>query len=256
MRKVACVSVPFIISDYHISSIRNTLSDVNSSTSASEIFTIGIANCLRPDSEDQNILSTLYQDFLLNDVNILARAWNKGIRRAIESGATHIFIHNLDIRLHPQAIEQLALALDSHPKLILCSPRFWLTKKTLNDARIEKGISPGGHMCAFMIRPDFFDILGEFDETFEPAYQEDTDMLFRMRLKNLQAALVNSAYIHHTEGGTFRGCLTIEGASIKERILIARAIQLKIKQNDQRYLEKWGGLPGAEQFKTPFNKPV
>jgi hypothetical protein len=256
MRKIVCVSVPFILSQYHLISIQRTLTSIKSSQSSSPLYTIGVANKLRTELDDVTTLSSVYDEVILNDKNILARAWNIGIQRAKEINATHILVHNLDITLHSQSVERLANASDENPDFIMFSPQLWQTKKTLEQAQLKRGVYHGGHMCCFMVRPDFLDIVGQFDELFAPAYQEDADMFQRLRLSNHRGAFANDAYMFHTEGGTLRGCLTLEGASSKDKIAIASAIITKVKENDQRYIEKWGGPLGGEIYKTPFNKPL
>lgn len=236
--------------------MQRTLVSVKSSQCSTPLYTIGVANKIRTELNDEATLRGIYDEVILNDKNILARAWNIGIQRAKEINATHILVHNLDITLHSQAIERLANATDENPDFIMFSPQLWQTKKTLEHARLERGVYHGGHMCCFMVRPDFFDIVGQFDEFFAPAYQEDADMFQRLRLSNLHGAFAHDAYMFHTEGGTMRGCLTLEGVSSKDKITIASAIITKVKENDLRYVEKWGGPLGGEIYKTPFNKAL
>lgn len=32
--------------------------------------------------------------------------------------------------------------------------------------------------------------------------------------------------------------------------------QSRLVANEQRYIDKWGGLPGAERFEVPFDGPI
>lgn len=256
MRKIVCVSVPFILSQYHVNSIKETLESIHASKCSSPITTIGVANALRKECDDEMTLRGMYDEFILNDKNILSRAWNVGIKRAIALGATHILVHNLDLKIHSEAIERLANAADTHPEFTLFSPRLWWNKETLESALLSDGAESGGHMCCFMIRPNFFDLVGEFDELFTPAYQEDADMFHRMRLNNCRGSFVNDAFMYHTEGGTLRGCLTIEGLPAKDRITLASAIINRVRENNILYIEKWGDILPNEIYKTPYNKNI
>lgn len=255
MKKVVCISVPFILSEYHITAAKESIRSLRASLlESSSLYLIGVANQLRPG--DQNKLEGLYDELICNDQNILARAWNRGIARARDLGASHIMIHNLDISMHPQALQRLTNAVDSHTDIQLFSPCEWHTRNTLTQARLESGLLPAAHLSCFMIRSDFTERLGEFDELFAPAYQEDNDMFYRMRLLGMQYARVKDSLMFHTEGGTLRGCLTIREMSGEDRVVMVKAILNAIKQNDRRYAEKWGGSPTQETFRTPFNKQI
>ena len=82
--------------------------------------------------------------------------------------------------------------------------------------------------------------VGNFDENFFPAYFEDNDYCYRMRLNKIQR--MNTDYLNPV---IYRNSQTIE----KDPSLNSRFMN-----NRQYYASKWGGLPNEETFKKPFNQ--
>ena len=56
--------------------------------------------------------------------------------------------------------------------------------------------------AAIMIRNDLFHELNGFDDIYEPAYYEDTDLALRVGEMGLQVVVNPHAEVHHLEGGT------------------------------------------------------
>ena len=78
-----------------------------------------------------------------------------------------------------------------------------------------------------------------FDSNFFPAYYEDADAMYRMKLlklKTFEIPLLNPKI--------FRRSMTM----LKDPNLLGRKSEL----NRQYYISKWGGDVGDEKFKTPF----
>lgn len=93
--------------------------------------------------------------------------------------------------------------------------------------------------CAFILPKETYEKVGRFDIEFYPAYFEDNDYHYRMNLLNLE-----TFKIPFLNPVLFKSSQTIEKEpSLNERFLL----------NKQRYIDKWGGLPNEETFKTPFN---
>jgi GT2 family glycosyltransferase len=96
------------------------------------------------------------------------------------------------------------------------------------------------NFSVILLQKDFYKFVGRFDEKFYPAYYEDSDYLYRMRLL-----------------GVF------QGVDAKLNPIDARVSQTYEKAPDfvndamkysrQRYIDKWGDSPLLEKFKTPFN---
>ncbi len=94
--------------------------------------------------------------------------------------------------------------------------------------------------AAFFLSLKTYRIVGEFDEGFYPAYFEDNDYLYRMKLKNLN--------IQQTEA------LNPEVFRVSQSIALNPGLNLRFEINKQRYIKKWGGMPLHEVFKTAYNR--
>ena len=92
-----------------------------------------------------------------------------------------------------------------------------------------------------LINKEIYKRIGKFDESFYPAYFEDSDYMYRLKLNGLQHE-VNS-YLNPSD---VKVSQTYEKAP--------DLVNLSMKNNRLRYIDKWGNLPLLETFKTPFNK--
>ena len=95
----------------------------------------------------------------------------------------------------------------------------------------------------FMIRPSTIEKIGNFDETFYPAYFEDCDYFRRMVLGRIMWQAVKTNIIH-TPSSTLKGYSSIQ--MIKHHA--------DFNKNQTYYKEKWGGMPEHEKFQTPWGK--
>lgn len=93
----------------------------------------------------------------------------------------------------------------------------------------------------FLIHRKMYEYIGEFDETFYPAYYEDSDYLYRMKLYGQMPAIVKDLTPKE---------VIISGTYEKNKELVNNAMAA----NRERYINKWGGLPLMEQFINPYNK--
>ena len=93
----------------------------------------------------------------------------------------------------------------------------------------------------FLINRNLFDLVGDFDEIFHPAYYEDSDYLYRMKLLGIRQDIDKTLNPH-----IFRASQTYE----KNPELVNEAMRI----NRERYIEKWGNSPLLEIFSTPYNK--
>jgi GT2 family glycosyltransferase len=94
--------------------------------------------------------------------------------------------------------------------------------------------------CAFILPKRTFELVGEFDGEFFPAYYEDNDYHYRMKLLNLE--LSKLPFLNPI---LFKSSQTIDKEpSINDNFL----------KNKQRFILKWGGEPNSETYKSPFNQ--
>lgn len=95
----------------------------------------------------------------------------------------------------------------------------------------------------FMPTPGLVEKVGKFDEEFYPAYFEDNDYWYRMRLNDCSTFAIKTELSHF-------GSATIKSYSD------ARMIQhhQEFVKNREYYIKKWGGEPGNERYKSAFNE--
>jgi GT2 family glycosyltransferase len=86
-----------------------------------------------------------------------------------------------------------------------------------------------------------YDYVGDFDETFYPAYYEDSDYLYRMKIKGK---------IQEVEEKLNPEVVRISMTQEKSPELVNASMKI----NRLRYIEKWGNSPLLETFLTPYNK--
>lgn len=125
----------------------------------------------------------------------LAKAWNIGVAKALEWGATHIGIFNDDIVLHPKTLKHLMNFMD-HTKYLMVTAdniKDRMSKETMLQMELPKEFTDydcdpigdwraeGPDFSCYMINPLIVDIIGKFDENFIGAYCEDQDFHVRIR---------------------------------------------------------------------------
>ncbi len=124
----------------------------------------------------------------------------------------------------------------------------------LLDATLEKnpdaGIICGNGYNAFLMTESGLKTAGYLDENFYPAYFEDCDHFRRVALSGTKAVGVPGFQIIHGEAPNWGSSTVKSDANYNKKNGIT------YQSNQGYYVKKWGGLPGKETFKTPFNKDV
>lgn len=94
--------------------------------------------------------------------------------------------------------------------------------------------------CAFVISKKVFELVGDFDECFFPAYYEDKSYEYRMKLKGV-------VMLKHPDLNpvVYKSSQTLE----KDPEIFEQS-----KKNKKLFIEMWGGEPTKEIYKSPFNK--
>lgn len=249
MSRIAVVVVPFIKTDLH-----RTLADecLDSIQSTHEVDRVAIVNAIRSD-DDVQWLQERFDCVEYNDVNILARAWNRGIRRALDRGADLVIVSNLDVIFHPLCLDNLLRCSEEQRDAVVWSPVAWRDPNTFAHAQLLPQCAAGVSWSCFSVNRRLFDVVGEFDEGFVPAYQEDSDMVYRMRLAGLQGVSCRAALVCDYGRGTIKGLFGCLANQVTEFTELLADLRSSVTKNDERYIRKWGGLGGAECFTTPFN---
>jgi GT2 family glycosyltransferase len=180
----------------------------------------------------------------------LAAAWNYGIRRLVDEGFDYVVVPNDDCLLFPETGEELAAKLAEREDLLM------VTARNIRDFQERPGpeerpfyrnfrelaIGAADFSC-YCVDRRLFEIVGEFDDAFVPAYFEDNDMHRRIRLAGYEGA--SWAPFYHY------GSTTRNTTPEREEEIAGRG--KRFEANKRYYVRKWGGEPGSESFTTPFN---
>ena len=250
MAHIAVVAVPFILADLHRRLAEQFLASV---VSTHTVDRIAIANSLRGEV-DIEWLKKSFDLVEYNDSNILARAWNRGIKVALARGAELVIVANLDIILHPLCLDNLLECSKEHPDALVWSPVPWHDRTTLQYAELRTSTEPRVSWSCFAVTRRLFEVVGEFDEEFTPAYREDSDMAYRMKLSGRSGVSSRAALFFDVGRGTIKGLFDCVPDKIAESAKMLTDLRLHITKNDERYVRKWGMVKGVETFKTPFNR--
>lgn len=157
-------------------------------------------------------------ELLISERNLgVASSWNYLLNKLFEKECTHACILNDDVIWKKNAFEIEAFLKENPSNL-------WLGK--------EHGFT------IFAITRDCFEYIGPFDKIFWPAYYEDNDYMQRLCVEN-------QAFMHTEffDADVFRTSQTLAKDPRLERNY----------ENLQLYIDKWGGGPGAEIYRTPYN---
>lgn len=148
----------------------------------------------------------------------VAASWNAILEKA---GDEPVVISNDDVELDRRTLEDLMDAYEVR-----------LDELLISDA----GADAGG-WCLFIQSPELMKTVGPYDESFSPAYYEDSDYRWRMKLVGIEPALVEASFKHAVRGSW----------SEESRKHIRRSLE--------QFERKWGGDPRDEAslFKEPFD---
>lgn len=145
----------------------------------------------------------------------VAASWNRILKYALNRGEP-VIVSNDDVELGRDTFEALAHELEQ-------------------GAPFVSGLG----FALFGIRPECFFQVGGFDERFFPAYYEDRDYERRLKLAGVEWQELSVTVRH--EGWATSRAMNMEGHFDW------------YAQNLRRYIEKWGGVPGGEQFVVPYD---
>lgn len=95
----------------------------------------------------------------------------------------------------------------------------------------------------FVNRPKEWLAMGGFDEAFSPAYFEDNDAYWRLKVAGNPCKLVELKDWQHDQSSTLK----------RGDAKYQHDHQLSFRRNSLYYDRKWGGAPGSERFTVPFN---
>lgn len=148
----------------------------------------------------------------------VAASWNLGVDAALQVGASHLVIVSEAIVFGHGGAPWLD-ELEQHPLGMLSH-------------------APGFHLIA-LGRP-VLEAVGRFDEAFFPGYYEDNDYLRRMSLAGFGPLHRSSSWCYRDRGTAH---------SLKMGF-----VEVEFGPLTELYVRKWGGIPGAELFDTPYDE--
>jgi GT2 family glycosyltransferase len=181
--------------------------------------------------------------------------WNQGVEWGLERAFTHFIIANNDILVGPNAIQAMYTRMKREPAVLLCSavdvirevpvPQFVLDEtKDVNKKPDTE--APHPNFSCFMINRECVEKVGMFDEGFFPAYFEDNDFHYRLKLaggNDCAIANTTAVFIHY-------------GSRTQNQNAGAPIVPGEMFQKNRGYfITKWGGEPTREKFTHPFNDP-
>ncbi len=246
MLKVGVLTVPFISCEAHYENLQQTYKSLHGLFGDFDVSMHAIINkCNNP--EYVSVIKSYCSSVSFNSSNNLALAWNTGIKTLISQGAEYVLVANLDLLAHPMMLQHLLIEAQKNPDAVIWSAQEVEDLSLLNKNDFNYDLKPGTNYSCFLVNRRLFELVGEFDIQFEPAYHEDSDMAYRIHLLNLKTWICPQAKFFHVGQGTLR-CILDE----KDYDLFTE-IRTGMDRSMERYIGKWGGLPGKEVFQTPYN---
>lgn len=176
----------------------------------------------------------------------VAHSWNEGCRLARLAGMDYIAVLNDDILLAPYILDRLLDVLDSNEESVMataCNQREGHEPEEMWSWPEERigSLSENPDFACFMIRQNFIDEIGRFDENFYPAYFEDNDTHRRILLAGKKAYNVSNAAFYHY------------GSKTQNATSSPACHPIQFNMNQAYYCNKWGGMPESEIYDRPFN---
>lgn len=147
-----------------------------------------------------------------------SRAWNVGAREVLAKKLDYLVIMSQSMRFGPEL----------HTTWVKQMEAFW-------GAPCIEADGHSWHLIA--IHRSVFEKVGLFDENFYPAYFEQIDFCYRMRMLDLEGSWPR-VWVNALSQGV---------AIANETIRVPAAPLLAY------YAHKWGGAKGEERFKIPFD---
>lgn len=195
--------------------------------------------------EAGKLVSDIFSHRRLEERPALSSMWNEGIRDGFQRGFDYVLVCNNDILFHPASIDALTERISKGDVGIATMHNVRGSIENPIDIfnfsvpEIEESEHPD--FSCFMITKECFDKVGEFDEIFNPAYFEDNDYHYRMKLAGLKAINYPGAIYYHFGSRTQNEAL--DTPAVPGPLFVA---------NSMKYQQKWGGMPGSEKHKQPY----
>ncbi len=172
----------------------------------------------------------------------LARSWNDAIALAAQNSCTDFLLLNDDLFFYEDGYQRFV----TEAKRIIQSDR---DVGLITPMGLESGSSPHSgevHLQMFacsIVTRNALEKVGYFDQTFFPAYFEDSDYSTRMRRVGLSQVIVEETLVEHARSSTLRA-----NSGLKARH------EEEFTRNRAYFQRKWGDYTKPETlFSRPFN---
>jgi len=193
----------------------------------------------------------------------VSEAWNRGMQESIrDPECQYILVTNNDVIYHKTTINNL---IDSMDRLNLAmvtaeniAPKMSVAAMNVqnewgdiefDNQPITSWMQEGPDFSCFMLKRDFPETYGWFDENYYPAYVEDQDAHIRIRKTGGHAKRMTKAPYYH-----------IASQTIAKNQQITAETHAGHNSNKGYYQKKWGASHGemlkGKGFNTPFNDPL
>jgi len=210
------------------------------------MFSIGIPTLNRADLLLPSIEKYLV-DFKNTDIHILDNG-NQNLSHLEEN--VHTYVHNQKENIGVAASwnKLCQIIFTKHDWALLVNDDVYLgygkTRVNMCIEMSEVGLVQSElNWSVLLINKDLYEYIGEFDEGFFPAYYEDSDYMYRLKLHGLLHEVNNS--------------LNPIDAKVSQTYEKApELVNLSMRFNRQRYIDKWGNVPLLEKYTTPFNNKI
>lgn len=189
---------------------------------------------------------------LTNPENNVSMAWNRTSAYLLEKGCDYVIVPNLDLVFKSDMVDNLVEFAEEHKQdILLWTALPWNDLPTLEQADETPNAPETPHFSCFMIDNRLFDIVGDFDDNFRPAYNEDLDMHWRIVLAGYKAVGYEGARFFHYGSRTIHSDPVLLQANHKSH-----------DANDKYFVRKWGDKPPTaadpflteKMFRTPFDR--
>jgi len=162
--------------------------------------------------------------------NCVSAAWNHALRQ-IHDGIETLIIANDDIIPQTDSVKEIVAIAKQATAL---DKQFWYAGE-------------GANAWSFFVQTrTLFDTIGPYDENFKPAYFEDNDYHYRMKLHGFDITHVPECKVTHYQGGS----QTLQLLDEESRAKAHRTFHAC----KNYYMMKWGGIPGNEIYTSAFNQ--
>jgi GT2 family glycosyltransferase/SAM-dependent methyltransferase/glycosyltransferase involved in cell wall biosynthesis len=176
------------------------------------------------DAETQQLLEDVRgAKIIRNDANLdYLLSMNRG---ASAARGEWLVLGNNDTEVTPGWLSAMLACAEDFQDVAVVTPKFIYPDGTLNEAgaivwRDGTGVNYGrgdardrciyeyrrevdyGSAAAVLVRTDFWNDVGGFDEQYAPGYYEDTDLCFQARERGLRVMYEPEALVVHIEGAT------------------------------------------------------